>query len=54
MKCIFSMEGRFSLGENNGETIWKEFVKILKENEISTTLLFDFFRTDRRVSKKRM
>ena len=35
-------EGRHSLGENNGENIWKEFVRILKENEINTNLLFEF------------
>ena len=35
-------EGRHSLGENNGKNIWKEFVKILKENEINTNLLFEF------------
>lgn len=35
-------DGRHSLGENNGENIWKEFVKILKENEIYANLLFEF------------
>lgn len=35
-------DGRHSLGENNGENIWKEFVKILKENETCTNLLFEF------------
>lgn len=35
-------DGRHSLGENNGENIWKEFVRILKENGINTNLLFEF------------
>lgn len=33
---------RFSLSENGGEEHWSSFVKILKENNISTNLLFEF------------
>ena len=41
-RLYVNTEGRFSLGENDGEKIWKQFVKILKEYEINTNLLFEF------------
>ena len=35
---------RYSISENDGENLWGAFVKILKENNISANLLFEFLK----------
>ena len=35
---------RYSISENNGENLWGAFVKILKENNLSANLLFEFLK----------
>ena len=38
----YDNNGRHSLGEGDGERMWRRLIEVLKENKVNTTLLFEF------------
>lgn len=38
----YDNNGRHSLGEGDGEYIWRKFIEILEHNDVNTALLFEF------------